>query len=113
MTDSDIFVHDADVAWEDLGDGIQRKMLTYEGQVMMVKIAFKAGAAGAAHSHPHVQCTYIESGEFWVTIDGRREKLTAGASFRVPPDKVHDAAAITDGVLIDVFTPMREDFLTD
>jgi len=111
MKKSDNFVHDTDREWEDLGGGVQRKLLTYESRVMMAKIQFKAGAIGAEHSHPHVQCSYVESGEFWLTIDGRRVKLVTGDSFLVPPDKLHDAVAITDGVLIDVFTPMREDFL--
>jgi len=110
---SDAFAHDANIAWEELGDGIRRKILTFEGRVMMAKIAFKAGAIGAAHSHPHIQCSYVESGEFWLTIDGRREKLVSGDSFLVAPDLMHDAVAITDGVLIDVFTPMREDFLSN
>lgn len=108
---SNIYVHDADLEWEDLGDGIRRKLLTYEGQVMMAKIAFEAGAIGAEHKHPHIQCSYVEQGEFWLTIDGRREKLVAGDSFLVPSDQLHGAEAITDGILIDVFTPMREDFL--
>ncbi|MFK7854687.1 MAG: cupin domain-containing protein [Granulosicoccus sp.] len=108
---SEPFAHNADVEWEDLGDGIKRKILTFEGKVMMAKIAFEAGAIGVAHSHPHIQCSYVESGEFWLTIDGRREKLVSGDSFLVAPDLMHDAVAITDGVLIDVFTPMREDFL--
>lgn len=108
---SDIYIHDKDVDWEDLGEGIHRKLLTYEGHIMMAKIAFKAGAVGPPHSHPHIQCSYVESGEFKLTIDGRSETLTAGDSFLVPPDKMHDAVALTDGVLIDVFTPMRKDFL--
>lgn len=108
---SEPFAHDADVEWEDLGDGITRKILTFEGRVMMAKIAFKAGAVGAAHSHPHIQCSYVESGEFWLTIDGCREKLVSGDSFLVAADLMHGAVAITDGVLIDVFTPMRKDFL--
>ena len=109
---SNPFAHDLDVEWEDLGDGIRRKILTFEGRVMMAKIAFEAGAIGAAHSHPHIQCSYVESGEFWLTIDGKREKLVSGDSFLVAPDLLHGAEAITAGVLIDVFTPMREDFLS-
>ena len=110
-TSTDVFVHDNEVEWEDLGDGVQRKLLTFEDKVMMAKIRFKAGAVGVAHSHPHIQCSYVESGEFVLTIDGRSETLVAGDSFLVPSGKLHDAVAVTDGVLIDVFTPMREDFL--
>lgn len=108
---TDVFIHDKDVEWEDLGDGISRKLLTFESKVMMAKIKFKAGAVGAAHQHPHIQCSYVESGEFVLTIDGRSETLVAGDSFLVPSNQMHGALAVTDGVLIDVFTPMREDFI--
>ena len=60
MTNSktDVFAHDKDIEWEDLSDGIHRKLLTFEDKVMMAKIRFKADAVGAAHSHPHIQCSY-------------------------------------------------------
>lgn len=105
------FVHDSDVQWEDLGDGIRRKLLTYESNVMMARIEFEAGAIGAAHSHPHIQCSYVERGEFKLTIDGVTETLKTGDSFLVPSNQIHSAIAVTAGTLIDVFTPMREDFL--
>ena len=105
------YAHDCDIEWEDLGGGIKRKLLTYEEKVMMAKIAFEAGAVGEAHSHPHIQCSYVESGEFELHIDGAVKTLRAGDSFLVPSNAVHGAKAITDGTLIDVFTPLREDFL--
>lgn len=105
------FVLDSDVAWEDLGDGVRRKLLTYEEKVMMARIEFEAGAIGVEHSHPHIQCSYVESGEFSLTIDGETQTLKAGDSFLVPTNKLHSAIAITSGTLIDVFTPIREDFL--
>ncbi len=110
---TDSFIHDSNIEWEDLGAGVSRKLLTYNNAVMMAKIKFKAGAVGEPHRHPHVQCSYVESGEFELTIDGVSRKLTAGDSFLVPTNKLHGAVALTDGVLIDVFTPMREDFLAD
>jgi len=105
------YVHDSEIDWEDLGGGIRRKMLTFEEKVMMVKIAFNAGAVGEAHSHPHIQCSYVESGEFELTIGGEVKTLKSGDSFLVPTNVQHGAKAVTDGVLIDVFTPLREDFL--
>jgi len=105
------YVHNSDIKWENLGGGIKRKMLTFEENVMMVKIAFDAGAVGDAHHHPHIQCSYVESGEFELTIDDEVKVLKAGDSFLVPSNVVHSAKAITDGILIDVFTPLREDFL--
>ncbi len=106
------FAFDRDIAWEAAGEGIRRKVLTYDNGVMMVRVAFEAGAVGAAHSHPHVQCSLVEDGVFDITIDGRTERLWQGDSFLVPPNAIHGAVAVEAGVLLDVFTPMRDDFVT-
>jgi len=106
------FVRDANQPWEPAGPGITRKVLTYGSQVMMVRVRFEAGAVGAPHHHPHIQCSLIESGVFDITISGQTERLGAGDSFLVPPDAVHGAVAVEPGVLVDVFTPMREDFVS-
>jgi len=105
------FVRDGEAAWEQAGDGVTRKILTYSDVVMMVRVRFEPGAVGPPHSHPHVQCTLVESGSFDITIAGRTERLRAGDSFLVPPNAVHDAKSPEGGTLLDVFTPMREDFV--
>lgn len=105
------FALDADLPWEPAGEGVVRKILTYRDEAMMVRVRFEAGAIGTPHSHPHIQCSLVESGVFDVTISGRTQRLKAGDSFLVPPDAVHGAVAIEAGDLIDVFTPMRADFL--
>jgi quercetin dioxygenase-like cupin family protein len=105
------FAFDRDIAWEPADEGVRRKVLTYDADVMMVRVAFQAGAVGALHSHPHIQCSLVEDGVFDVTIAGRTERLGRGDSFLVPSGAVHGAVAIEAGVLLDVFTPMREDFL--
>ncbi|RDJ20370.1 cupin domain-containing protein [Bosea caraganae] len=105
------FARDADLPWEPAGAGIVRKVLTYDDGVMMVRVRFEAGAIGTPHSHPHVQCSLVESGVFDVTISGKTERLGAGDSFLVPPDAVHGAVNVEPGVLLDVFTPMRNDFV--
>lgn len=105
------FAFDGDIPWEAAGDGIRRKVLTYDDRVMMVRVAFESGAVGAAHSHPHIQCSLVEDGVFDITIAGRTERLKRGDSFLVPSNSVHGAVAVEAGVLVDVFTPMREDFV--
>ncbi|MGO4407134.1 cupin domain-containing protein [Bosea sp. RAF48] len=106
------FARDADLGWEPAGEGVTRKVLTYRDEVMMVRVRFQAAAVGPAHSHPHIQCSLVESGVFDITISGRTERLRAGDSFTVPPDAVHGATAIEAGTLVDVFTPMRQDFVS-
>lgn len=105
------FARDADLAWEPAGEGVVRKVLTYSDGVMMVRVRFEAGAVGPPHSHPHVQCSLVESGVFDITISGRTERLKAGDSFLVPPDAIHGAVNVEAGTLLDVFTPMRTDFV--
>ena len=105
------FARDAELPWEPAGDGIRRKVLCYDADVMMVRVVFEAGAIGAPHSHPHVQCSLVESGVFDITIAGETMRLHAGDSFLVPSDAVHGAVALEAGVLVDVFNPMREDFV--
>ena len=106
-----IFAFDSKLDWEPAGEGIRRKVLTYDTGVMMVRVAFEAGAIGALHSHPHIQCSLVEEGVFDITIAGRTERLRSGDSFLVPADAVHGAVAVEAGTLLDVFTPMREDFV--
>lgn len=105
------FAFDADLPWEPAGEGVVRKILTYDRGVMMVRVRFEAGAVGPPHTHPHVQCSLVESGVFDITIAGRTERLRAGDGFLVPSGAVHGAVNVEAGTLLDVFTPMRDDFL--
>lgn len=104
-------VEDKDVEWLDLGGGIKRKVMAYDDQMMVVKVAFEAGGIGAMHSHPHTQASYVASGKFDITIDGKTKSLKGGDVYFVPSDLVHGAVCLEAGELIDVFHPFREDFL--
>jgi quercetin dioxygenase-like cupin family protein len=79
---------------------------------MLVRVAFEAGGIGPEHTHPHVQCTLVESGRFEITIDGVTRELSAGDSFFVASGLPHSARALGAGTLLDSFTPMRAEFLT-
>jgi quercetin dioxygenase-like cupin family protein len=105
------FVRSDEVAWENAGEGIRRRILGHDSNLMMVRVEFKSGAVGYVHNHPHRQVTYVASGRFEVEIDGRKELLKTGDSFIVGPDISHGVTALEDGCLIDVFNPPREDFL--
>lgn len=104
-------VEEKDVEWLDLGGGIKRKVMAYDDQMMVVKVAFEAGGIGAMHSHPHTQASYVASGKFDITIDGKTKTLKGGDVYFVPSDLVHGAVCLEAGELIDVFHPLREDFL--
>lgn len=78
---------------------------------MAVEFTFQQGGIGAIHSHPHEQIGYIVKGSFEVTLNGTTAILTAGDTYYVPPHVPHGVKALVDGVVFDVFTPQREDFL--
>lgn len=96
---------------ENADPGITRHFLGFGPDLMAVKVWFEEGAIGVEHKHHHAQVSYVESGEFKVTIDGETQHLKAGDSFYVDPHNLHGAVCIKKGVLIDMFTPCREDFL--
>ena len=105
------FLVSKDIEWENLGDGVERKILGFDDQIMMACVRFVQGAIGALHHHVHRQVSYIESGSFEVTIDGNKKILQKGDCFFVLPNLVHGVVALEEGTLIDIFTPAREDFL--
>ncbi|MCF7803334.1 MAG: cupin domain-containing protein [Candidatus Marinimicrobia bacterium] len=108
---STTFVKGDEVEWEPADEGIDRKILAYDAEIMMVLARFEAGAIGSVHSHPHRQVTYVESGRFEITIEGDTQILNRGDSFRVPPNVDHGAKSLDAGILLDVFSPARESFV--
>ncbi|MDQ0470890.1 cupin domain-containing protein [Labrys wisconsinensis] len=105
------FIEASDEGWTDLGTGVRRRVRLQIPEMMMVEFAFEAGAVGALHSHPHVQCSTVQRGRFDVTIAGVTRRLGQGSAYIVPPGAVHGVVALEPGLLLDVFAPRREDFL--
>ena len=106
-----VFIEDKDIQWEMPDPGIRRKVMAYNEQLMLVKVEFQQGAVGALHEHYHSQISHVESGVFEITIDGEKRVLKAGDAYYIPPHVVHGALCLEPGVLIDVFSPHREDFI--
>jgi quercetin dioxygenase-like cupin family protein len=71
---------------------------------------FDSGIDLPKHSHPHDQVTNILEGEFELTVAGVPEILSAGHFRVIPPDVVHSGRSITTCRIIDVFSPVREDY---
>lgn len=110
---SDIFLFGNDVDIEEVQEGIKRQILGYNHEIMVVKVWFEAGAEGYQHEHRHSQSTYIVSGEFDVTIDGVTQRQRGGDGYYIPPHLTHGAICVESGILIDTFSPVREDFLSE
>ena len=108
---SKLFCISNDFDLEPLGDGVSRQIMLHDDEVMMVKVSFEKGAIGYEHDHPHRQISYIASGVFEVAIDKEKKVLKKGDAFYIPPNVKHGVLCIESGLLIDVFNPMREDFI--
>jgi len=91
--------------------GVSRKVLAYAEQLMLCEVAFKKGAAGNPHAHPHTQATYVAAGRFEFTVAGEKSVVVQGDSVLIPGGAEHSVLALEDGLLLDAFTPIRKDFV--
>ena len=93
-------------------EGAERRVLSYGGGMMLVQFTFDAGITAPVHSHPHEQIGYVVSGGIDLMMEGKETtRLTAGCSYYVAPNVRHGIITRAPTVLIDCFTPIREDFL--
>ena len=106
-----VFLHAADTPWNVLGAGVRRQILGTTSDLMLVRVDFERGAVGAVHNHPHRQVTWVAAGRFRVQVGTEFRELTQGDCFLAHANVPHGVEALESGTLIDVFTPMREDFL--
>ncbi len=108
---SEKYILTDNMEWEELGGGVSRKMLGYDNQIMMVLVKFEKGAEGTPHQHFHTQATYCAKGKFEFEIDGHKQVIKAGDGVYMEPNLLHSAVCLEEGILIDTFSPVREDFL--
>lgn len=88
-----------------------RTVLAHSPDLMVVRFDFNEGDQGALHSHPHVQSTFVQSGRYRFTIDERAFEVGPGDAFIIPSGAQHGCLCLEGGVLVDSFTPRRDDFL--
>lgn len=105
------FLFGNEIPWEIVGEGVKRKILAFDDRVMLVNVQFETGAIGSLHEHYHTQVTYVAKGKFDVTINGVTKMLQEGDSFYIPPHAIHGVLCLEEGMLTDVFSPIREDFM--
>jgi len=106
-----VFIYKQDRPLQDLGDGVSRRVLAHGGSRMAVEGSFEPGASGPMHHHVHEQLTYVLSGRFRFTIGDETHEVGAGDTLYKKPDIVHGCICLEKGVLLDTFTPQRQDFL--
>lgn len=106
-----MFVFNKECVATDCEPGVTRKILSYSDDLMMCEITFEEGAKGYFHSHEHLQITYIAEGSFCFTIGEESKVVNKGDSVYMPSGVKHGVTCLKAGKLVDVFNPMRKDFL--
>ena len=91
-------------------EGLERQILSFSGQVMLVRHVMKAGWRGARHSHPHEQLVYMVRGRMRFMRGDETFEAIAGDSFIVPGGVEHQAEALEESEALDVFVPCRDEY---
>lgn len=108
-----MIVKSEDVKIKVLDEKSSRKVIGSGDSLMMVEVTFQKDGVGTIHCHTdHEQISYIVRGSFEVTVGLDKQVLTAGDNFYAARNVNHGVVALEDdSVILDVFTPIRQDFL--
>lgn len=111
MTDKDINVVGSDDGnMTNPEEGLRRQVMSYSPSMMLVRHRMRKGWTGTRHSHRHEQMVYVVVGHLMFQHPGGRFEAKAGDSFLVPGGVEHQASALADSEVLDIFTPYREDY---
>jgi quercetin dioxygenase-like cupin family protein len=99
------------IAAERIADGIERQMI-WGDNLMVCRLTIAPGTVTAVHTHPHEQITLVERGQVRFFVEGKERISNAGDVLHFPSHCRHGATMLDEEVvLIDIFTPVREEFL--
>ena len=107
-----MFVMHDEATLQQLAPDTQRRIMAYAEPLMLAEMTMDKGAVGKIHTHPHHQVDYVAKGSVDFTLGSETRRMTAGDSVYIPPEVPHGAISLEDGtILLDIFSPMRKDFL--
>ena len=91
--------------------GVHLKTLVHGDQTLLTEVRLEKGAVIPPHSHPHEQTGYLVSGHMDFLVDGEHHIAKPGDSWNIAGSVEHGATAIEASVVVEVFSPVREDYL--
>jgi quercetin dioxygenase-like cupin family protein len=92
-------------------DRIRMKTLVHGDKTLMTEFRLEQGAVLPRHKHPHEQTGYLVFGRMELSIGAETHQVSAGDSWCIPGEVEHSAVAHEQSVAIEVFSPVREDYL--
>lgn len=100
-----------DAIWREILPGIRISTLVHGEQTLMARFLLEAECVLPMHSHPHEQTGYLLKGRMTMTIDGAEHEFGPGDSWAIPGGVEHGARIHESCLAIEVFCPVREDYL--
>lgn len=94
-------------------DGIYRKTLVWGNNALLTEFKLAGGKILPVHKHDEEQVGYLVSGHIILQIDNKKYDMLPGDSWAIPGGIEHSAEIVTDSVAIEVFSPVRSDYLPD
>ena len=95
---------------EELTPSIGRQVVHTE-TMTIARIHLRAGAAVPRHEHPHEQVATVLEGSIRFLVGDEEQVVSAGESMFVPSGVPHEVEALTDSLVLDVFAPVRDDWV--
>ncbi len=92
-------------------DGIEMKTFAYGENSLLTRFHLKKGSVLSQHSHPQEQTGFMVSGKMRLFIDNKSFLAEPGDTWSIKGGVEHRAEIIEDSVAIEVFSPLREDYL--
>lgn len=92
-------------------EGIRQKTLVYGSNTLMTEFLLKQGSTLPLHSHPHEQTGYLIKGHMLFNFGNEEFEAWPGDSWSIPGGLEHCARILEDSVVVEVFSPVREDYL--
>lgn len=92
-------------------EGIEFKTLVYGEKTLLTEFRLEKNNTLPMHEHPHEQTGYLVSGKIVLKIGDQRHDVEAGDAWSIPSNVIHGAEVVEDSVAIEVFSPVREDYL--
>jgi len=102
-----------DDRWITMFSGIRRRTLVAGEQMMQMVVTLDVGSHLPEHQHPHEQITHVLRGRLRMTVAGTPHELAVGQSLCIPGGTLHAADVLEDALVIDTFSPPREDLLAE
>jgi quercetin dioxygenase-like cupin family protein len=106
-----MFGQKQDSGYIPVAEGISRKTLVHGKNTLMTEFVLKKGAILPVHRHPQEQTGYLVSGNMILSIGDDVKEVRVGDSWMIPGNVEHRATIVVDSVAVEVFSPVRDDYL--